>query len=228
MDFRKFAPKALISGAIKVSRPASPLGAASLEVLKAHPVPNTTQTTTTSDRDLTIGKPNSRARCFIALVPIATPVPRSAHIPITEPGESRPVRHLEPALPTPDPISPHWWAVHTNENRLTMLLTDFLEYRSSLRQSPLTVHVTKSNVDCFLAWMKKSYRVSTIPDLRRDHLLSWLRDLGKRMERWGRPPKPATITKNIESVRVFLAWLAKRDLVSFHPSNQVECVKISS
>lgn len=114
------------------------------------------------------------------------------------------------------------------DHNLKDLLNDFLDYRSSLRQSTLTVQVTRSNVGCFIAWMNDSHQVSSTQQLSADHLHSWHRDLGKRMGRWGRPLKPATINKNIESIRVFLGWLAKRELVLPHLVNQLEYVKTPS
>jgi len=46
------------------------------------------------------------------------------------------------------------------------------------------------------------------------------------MGRWGRPLKPATVNKNIESVRVFLGWLAKGGIVTQQLRDQLEYVKM--
>ncbi|MGB0579068.1 MAG: tyrosine-type recombinase/integrase [Limisphaerales bacterium] len=106
------------------------------------------------------------------------------------------------------------------------LLSDFLDYRRSLNQSPLTCRISRIIVNRFLAWMDHKFEVRTTEQLKAKHLEAWHRDLGRRNGHWGRPLQPVTINKNIESVRVFLGWLAKRQYLPLHLRERLEYVKV--
>jgi site-specific recombinase XerD len=93
-------------------------------------------------------------------------------------------------------------------NALASLLDDFLEEQRRLGRSPAHLRSLGYQVRAFLHWLGEHRGCLTAEELRVGDLEAWVRDQRQRLSIRGGPLKPASINKQIESVRGFLGWLA--------------------
>ncbi len=92
-------------------------------------------------------------------------------------------------------------------------LADSLDHGRALGRSPVHLRVTRFQALVFLRWLRDAHQVTTADRLRREHLDAWTKHLAARRTTKGLPLKPASVNKQIETVRGFLHWLAVRGVV---------------
>jgi len=92
------------------------------------------------------------------------------------------------------------------------------------RFSRYTVRQNRCGIRLFLRWLEQSHGVRTPEQLRRTHLEAWQRHLAGLTVR-GRPLKPRSINKRIETVKNVLKHLASRGYAARNLEQAVEYVK---
>ncbi len=86
-------------------------------------------------------------------------------------------------------------------------------------KSGLSAGDARFRVLVFLRWLGEMQRVTTADRLRRECLEAWVHHLAPRRTTKGLPLKPASVNKQIESVRGWVRWLGGRGVV---PAGLVE------
>jgi site-specific recombinase XerD len=97
---------------------------------------------------------------------------------------------------------------------LAELLNDYLDHGRSLNISRYTLRLTQFHVRGFLRWLNTQHGVSTADRLTLAHLEAWQRHLASRATRRGLPLKPATINRQIVSVRKVLHYMVQHGFVA--------------
>ncbi len=98
-------------------------------------------------------------------------------------------------------------------------LEDYVKHASAMGKSPVYLRVTRFQVLVFLRWLGEMQQVTTADRLRRECLEAWVHHLAARRTTKGLPLKPASVNKQIESVRGWVRWLGGRGVV---PAGLVE------
>ena len=89
---------------------------------------------------------------------------------------------------------------------LNDFLTDYLEWRTSLRMSHHTTEKNRYSIAPFLQWLE-SLSVITPDGIQKHHMISWQKQLATTLTRQGRPLKPLSINTKVESIKGFLGYL---------------------
>ena len=111
-----------------------------------------------------------------------------------------------------------------NGRRLTEIVGELLDHMTARRFSRYTVRQHRYDIGVFLRWLSEAHGVTAPERLRRAHLESWQRHLAVCTFK-GRPLKPRSVNKRIETVRNLLRYLAEKGYVSGHLEEAVDYVK---
>ena len=99
-------------------------------------------------------------------------------------------------------------------NLLADLLDEFLERQRHLGRSALQLRGLGYQVRAFLHWLREHRACSNSEELRSCDLEAWVHTQQQRLSIRGGPLHPASINKQIESVRGFLKWLVSAGRLS--------------
>jgi integrase/recombinase XerD len=111
-----------------------------------------------------------------------------------------------------------------NGKCLTEIMTELLDHMAARRFSRYTVKQNWSGIRLFLRWLEETHGVVTPERLRRVHLESWQQHLAGLAFK-GRPLRPRSVNKRIETVRNLLRHLADKGYISGHLEKAVDYVK---
>ena len=107
---------------------------------------------------------------------------------------------------------------------LEELLVEYLDHMRSRRMSRCTVKQHRCGVRLFLRWLRESCGIAAPERLRPAHLESWLRHVSGSTVR-GKPIRPGTINKRIETVKGLLNYLGAKGYIGRHLAESVDYVK---
>ena len=111
-----------------------------------------------------------------------------------------------------------------NGKTLMELLAEFLEHLRARRYSANTVKQNRYGNLLFLRWLQDAQGVATPERLRRAHLEAWQKHLGTQTVK-GRPLRPRTLNKRIETVRNLLKHLAGQGYTARQLEEAIQYVK---
>lgn len=90
---------------------------------------------------------------------------------------------------------------------------EYLDWVTALGKSRVYVRVAGFQGRAWGRWLREERGVETAERLRREDLEAWLMHLVSRRTSRGFALKPRSVNKQIETVRVFLGWMAERGVV---------------
>ena len=111
-----------------------------------------------------------------------------------------------------------------NGMTLMDLMEEFLQHIASRRFSRYTVRQNRSGIGLFLRWIEQAHGVRLPEQLRRTHLEAWQRHLAGLAVR-GKPLKPRSVNKRIETVKNLLRHLGSRGYATCNLEQAIEYVK---
>lgn len=88
-------------------------------------------------------------------------------------------------------------------------LGDYLRHAESRNQSPVHMRCLRYNVQRTLRWLEETHGVVRAEQLTPEHLDGWFRHVSTRRTRRGLPLKITSVSKQLETDRVFVLWLEK-------------------
>ena len=96
---------------------------------------------------------------------------------------------------------------------LADLLDAHLAHGQSLLWSHYTLRTARYHAQGFLDWLEKAHQVRTADRLQSVHLENWQKHLAAHRTGRGLALKPRSVNKQVESIRVFLKYLAGHGLI---------------
>lgn len=102
---------------------------------------------------------------------------------------------------------------------------EYLDHLRSLNFSAYTIRQSRYCVAVFLGWLEARQRVQEPDRLRAKHLQAWQKELSARTNPTGRPLKPRSINKHVETVNGYLKHLAQVGVVSQPMASVLQYVK---
>jgi integrase/recombinase XerD len=110
-----------------------------------------------------------------------------------------------------------------NSTALAEILVEFLEHLRARRFSPCTLKQNRYGIGNLLRWLE-GRGVRTPDQLRRAHLEDWQKHVAGLAVR-GRPLKPRSVNKRIETAKNFLRYLGARGYAGRQLEEAIEYVK---
>ncbi len=104
-------------------------------------------------------------------------------------------------------------------------LAAYLAHAESLRQSRHTIRNARYQIQSFIDWLETTHQVTTADRLQSTLLENWQKHMAGHRTQRGLPLKPATINKQVESLRGFLQYLAGHGLIPQALAEKLEYVK---
>ena len=104
------------------------------------------------------------------------------------------------------------------------IIDEFLDHLRARRFSRCTLKQNRSGIGLLVRWLRESKGVETPDRLRRVHLEAWQKHLIGLQVR-GRPLKPRSVNKRIETGKNFLKYLGRRGYANQQLAEVVEYVK---
>ena len=111
-----------------------------------------------------------------------------------------------------------------NGKSLRELMEELVEHMASRRFSRYTIKQNRSGIGLFLRWLEQAHGVRAPEQLRRAHLEAWQKHLAGLAVR-GRPLKPRSINKRIETAKNLLKYLGARGYAACTLEQAIEYVK---
>ena len=111
-----------------------------------------------------------------------------------------------------------------NAKTLDEILAELLAHMGARRFSRYTVRQNRCGIGLFLRWLREAHGVRTPDRLRRAHLEGWQKHVAGETLR-GRPLKPRTVNKRLETLRNLLKYLGERGYAGRSLEEAVEYVK---
>jgi len=104
-------------------------------------------------------------------------------------------------------------------------LTDYLAHGQSLLLSRYSLRSARYHGQAFLDWLETAAQVTTADRLQTVHLENWQKHLAGHRTGRGLPLKPASLNKQIESLRGFFKYLAGHGVIPLALSEKLQYVK---
>ncbi len=106
------------------------------------------------------------------------------------------------------------------------LLETYLDWRRSLKLSPMTIRKNRHGIMLFIKWLGVTSHLTNIDQIRTDHLHAWQKHLASMTVKSGHPAKPRTINAYVENVKSWLGYLSTLGYIRKGLDQELKYVKV--